>query len=137
MSNTPHGRENSPETVGLVEAMEDEDEESVVLTVRLDKGSFNPYDNEVRIGGSLYVSEELEEALVETLPFEDLPLCERCGLNPAHSDLRPYCEPCHNYNSESDSEVPPEEWRPGIEETRYRPGKDATHDSNSGGGPGE
>jgi len=67
MSTTPHRRENRRETIGYVEAVEDDTDGEVVLRIRLDKGGIDPFENEVRIDGRLFVSDEFETDLLDTL----------------------------------------------------------------------
>jgi hypothetical protein len=67
MSTTPHRRENRRETIGYVEAVEDDADGEVVLRIRLDKGGIDPFENEVRIDGRLFIPSEVEEDLFDAL----------------------------------------------------------------------
>jgi len=67
MSTTPHRRENRRETIGYVETVEDDADGEVVLRIRLDKADIDPYENEVRIDGPLFVPDEFEADLLDAL----------------------------------------------------------------------
>ena len=67
MSFTPHRHENRRGTIGYFEAVEDDTDGEVVLRIRLDKAGIDPFENEIRIDGRLFIPSEVEEDLLDAL----------------------------------------------------------------------